>query len=315
MTRKAFGAIYHLMFRLAHLSDPHLGPLPQAGLRAFASKRVLGLLSWHLRRRHVHVARSLQAVAQDIAAQNYDHIAVTGDLANISLPQEFHLARAWLDALGPSDKVTVVPGNHDAYVGVDWAKGLQNWAPFMTGDDGKEPRGPEDFPFLRVRGPVAMIGLSTAQPSSPLTATGAVGPEQLAAAETLLRQTARQSLFRIVLIHHPVQKSAASWRKRLRDAQAVRDMLGRAGAELVLHGHLHYSLLARIPGPTADIPVMGVVSASVDPESHYGAGGYHSLTIERRNGAWRLGVEIRRIELAAKSCHAESAFDLDLAAA
>jgi 3',5'-cyclic AMP phosphodiesterase CpdA len=303
------------MFRLAHLSDPHLGPLPKAGLRALASKRVLGLLSWHLRRRHIHVGRSLQAVAQDVRAQGFDHIAVTGDLANISLPQEFHLARAWLDALGPSDKVTVVPGNHDAYVGVDWERGLRHWAPFMTGDDGKEPKGAHDFPFLRVRGPVALIGLSTAQPASPLTATGAVGGEQLAAAETLLRQTGADGLFRIVLIHHPPQAAAAAWRKRLRDAPAVRDMLGRAGAELVLHGHLHRSLLGRIAGPMGDIPVMGVVSASTDPESHYGAGGYHALSIERRDGAWRLGVEIRRIELSAKACHAESAFTMDLARA
>lgn len=304
------------MFKLAHLSDPHLGPLPQAGLRALASKRLLGLLSWHLRRRHVHLGRSLQAVAQDVAAGGFDHIAVTGDLANISLPQEFHLARAWLDVLGPSDKVTVVPGNHDAYVGVDWASGLQNWAPFMTSDDGKEPTGPHDFPFLRIRGEVAFVGLSTAQPSSPLTATGAVGLEQLAAAEQMLRQLKARDLFRIVLIHHPPQASAVAWRKRLRDAPAVREMLGRVGAELVLHGHLHRSLLARIPGPAGDIPVLGVVSASTDPESHYGAGGYHALTIERRsNGGWRLGVEIRRIELAAKACHAESAFTMNLARA
>src|SRR5690606_1603254 len=98
----------------------------------------------------------------------------------------------------------------------------QNWAPFMTGDDGKEPKGPQDFPFLRVRGPVAFVGLSTAQPSSPLTATGAVGPEQLAAAERMLAQLKAQDLFRIVLIHHPPQASAAAWRKRLRDAPAVR---------------------------------------------------------------------------------------------
>lgn len=303
------------MFRLAHLSDPHLGPLPAAGVRALASKRVLGLLSWHLRRRHIHVGRSLQAVAQDVLAQNYDHIAVTGDLANIALPQEFHLARAWLDALGPSNRVTVVPGNHDAYVGVDWTRGLHHWAPFMTGDNGKEPAGPQDFPFLRVRGPVALIGLSTAQPASPLTATGAVGPEQLAAAEKLLLETKAQDLFRIVLIHHPPQASATQWRKRLRDAAAVREMLGRVGAELVLHGHLHRSLLARIPGPVGDIPVIGVVSASTDPESHYGAGGYHALSIDRRNGNWQLGVEIRRIELSAKACHAESAFTMELARA
>jgi hypothetical protein len=93
-------------------------------------------------------------------------------------------------------------------------------------------------------------------------------------------------------------------------------MLGRVGAELVLHGHLHRSLLGRIAGPAGDIPVMGVVSASTDPDSHYGAGGYHALSIERRSGGgWRLGVEIRRIELAAKACQLESAFTMDLARA
>ena len=303
------------MFRLAHLSDPHLGPLPPSGWRALASKRALGLLSWQLRRRHIHVARSLEAVARDIAQAGYDHIAVTGDLANISLPQEFERARAWLESLGPADRVTVVPGNHDAYVGMGWAQGLAGWAPYMTGDDGRTPSGPDDFPFLRVRGKVALVGLSTALPSGPLTATGAVGGGQMARAERMLRDLGVQDLFRIVLIHHPPQKSATSWRKRLVDAPQVRAMLGRVGAELVLHGHLHRSVLGRIAGPAGDIPVLGVVSASTDPESHYGAGGYHSLTGARENGFWRLGVGIRGIEASAAGCQAESAFAMDVAAA
>ena len=58
----------------------------------------------------------LDALVEDLQAQRPDHIAVTGDLVNISLVAEFAPARAWLESVGTPDHVTVVPGNHDAYV-------------------------------------------------------------------------------------------------------------------------------------------------------------------------------------------------------
>ena len=58
----------------------------------------------------------LAALVADLKARTPDHIAVTGDLVNLSLPSEFVAARAWLDALGNPRDVSVVPGNHDAYV-------------------------------------------------------------------------------------------------------------------------------------------------------------------------------------------------------
>src|SRR5262249_36749995 len=104
------------MISLAHLSDPHLGPLPTPRLSELASKRVLGFVNWTRKRRLLHRPEVLDALVADLKAQSADHIAVTGDLANISLPQEFIAARAWLDRLGAAHDVTVVPGNHDAYV-------------------------------------------------------------------------------------------------------------------------------------------------------------------------------------------------------
>ena len=38
-------------FKLAHLSDPHLPPLPKARLSELAGKRVLGYLNWTRNRR------------------------------------------------------------------------------------------------------------------------------------------------------------------------------------------------------------------------------------------------------------------------
>ena len=41
-------------FTLAHLSDPHLPPLPAARLRDLAGKRALGYLNWTRNRHKYH---------------------------------------------------------------------------------------------------------------------------------------------------------------------------------------------------------------------------------------------------------------------
>src|SRR5437016_8646903 len=104
------------MFVLAHLSDPHLGPLPTPRLRDLAGKRAFGFINWHRNRRHRHLPYVLDILTRDLAAAAPDHIAVTGDLVNIALAAEFPPARQWLARLGTPEHVTLVPGNHDAYV-------------------------------------------------------------------------------------------------------------------------------------------------------------------------------------------------------
>ena len=77
------------MLTLAHLSDPHLAPLPEPRWSELIGKRVTGYINWQKKRRFVHDPAVLSAVAADIRAQAPDHIAVTGDIANIALPAEF----------------------------------------------------------------------------------------------------------------------------------------------------------------------------------------------------------------------------------
>ena len=84
-----------------------------------------------------------------------DHIAVTGDLVNIALGGEFVQARDYLAKLGSGDHVTVVPGNHDAYVALPWAGSTGLWNDYMTGRHADEATRsgrhgmPRDFPFMR----------------------------------------------------------------------------------------------------------------------------------------------------------------------
>src|SRR5690606_27994362 len=138
-----------------------------------------GYLSWTLRRRPIHDGPVLPALVADLKASRPDHVAVTGDITNISLPAEFARAATWLRGLGSEAQVTVVPGNHDAYVAVPWAQSLGCWAGFMDGTraDGttRAPVSAEDFPFVRERGPLALVGVSTARPMPVRSAAGRIG--------------------------------------------------------------------------------------------------------------------------------------------
>ena len=135
----------HTMFTFAHLSDPHLAIQSAPGLRSLLNKRLLGYLSWRTKRRAIHEMQVLAALTRAIKQVQTDHIAITGDLTNIALPAEFLEARRWLEEIGPPESVSLVPGNHDAYVGVPWSASLGLWAEYMRGDTGSMG-SPADFP-------------------------------------------------------------------------------------------------------------------------------------------------------------------------
>jgi 3',5'-cyclic AMP phosphodiesterase CpdA len=275
-------------FTLAHLSDPHLAPLPKPRLIELAGKRVLGYVNW-TRNRHKYQRREvLDALVTDMKSQAPDHIAVTGDLVNLALEAEFAPARAWLEGVGPPDRVTTIPGNHDAYVRATSHRFSETFAPYLTGDDGGI-----GFPSVRRRGPLALISLSTAVPTLPLMATGTLGPNQLAALATVLERLATEDVFRVLLVHHPLKSDARQ--KRMTDAPQLLALLKRHGVELVLHGHDHVHSTIWVEGPNGNIPVLGVPSASALAHGHYPAAAYNLLRIEKDNAGWRCEQTVRSL--------------------
>jgi 3',5'-cyclic AMP phosphodiesterase CpdA len=283
------------MFVLAHLSDPHLAPVPQPRIAELASKRLTGYLNWLRKRRAIHRSDVLAAVVRDLAHARPDHIAVTGDLVNIALPAEFENARRWLDALGTPAQVSLVPGNHDVYVAGADALCERHWAPYMADDAASGDAGADaTFPFLRIRGPVALVGVSTAVATPPFMATGRLGARQIARMTALLEGAAAQ--FRIVLIHHPPHVVPKSHFKRLVDAAAFRQAIAESGAELVIHGHDHVRSLAFIDGPRGRVPVIGVPSASAAFGEDHDAAGYNLYRIDERPGGWTCEVERRGLD-------------------
>jgi 3',5'-cyclic AMP phosphodiesterase CpdA len=271
-------------FRLAHLSDLQLPPPPLPfRWRDVASKRLLSRFAWRRKQRR-HLQSVLDAIAAHIVGLKPDHIAITGDVVNFSTPEEFELARAWLSRLGDPHDVTISPGNHDALTARGAPLNFAPWSPWL-GDTGQET-----FPHLRVRGPVALVNLSSATPTALHLAQGALGARQIEAAAESLRKTGQQGLTRVVLVHHPVTQGLVSARKAMVDAAAFRAMLATVGCELVLHGHAHEAHLATVKGPRRDIPVLAVPAASTPA----GGGGqparWNEITIEAGDGPPRLSV-------------------------
>ncbi len=281
------------MFVLAHLSDPHLSPLPQPRWSELMGKRATGYVNWQRKRRLIHRAEVLSHVVRDLKASAPDHIAITGDLANISLAREYAPARAFLESLGSACDVTLVPGNHDVYVRGVHGHFRSHWGDYMRGENGGDDK--VDFPFLRRRGPLALIGLSSAVPTAPFMATGRVGKAQIARLAELLERSRGEGRFRVVLVHHPPMSSRRRHFKRLIDARMLRATLQRQGAELLLHGHDHVHSVIYLAGPQCRIPAVGVPSASQVPHAQHGPAGYNLYRISGQAGDWHCELAARAL--------------------
>jgi 3',5'-cyclic AMP phosphodiesterase CpdA len=291
--------MFYLQYRLAHLSDPHIGPLPVGALcQEFALKRLIGGASWYFKRQHTHDMVVANAIRGDVTAARADHVVVTGDLVNIAAASEFPLAEQWLSGLGGSNDVSYVPGNHDCYVPLPYMDGLAHFEAYTEGDMKVAPPllhqgGTMFFPYVRLRRNIALIGLSTGLPQALHRASGQLGDEQLAALPSLLSDLRSKGYCRVVMIHHPPLEKLATPRRGLNDVKVLEDILKASGAELVLHGHNHRRSLEYTNSTTGPVPIWGAPSASAQPSKHHEAAGWTMFLVERSKGIWIIHAEER----------------------
>lgn len=291
------------MFTLAHLSDPHLPPLPNPGVGALLNKRLLGYLSWTLKRRHIHLRDVLDRLTADVKQLAPDHVAITGDLVNISLESEFINAKQWLNDFGNEDWLSVIPGNHDAYIAMDRRHGFDHWQNYMSGDSTADRfvDNPQvQFPYIRLRQKIALIGTSTATPTGPTIARGALGKEQRRHLGDILKRLDDDGYFRVVMIHHPPLPGQNKWRKALGDAKELLEILQNRGVELVLHGHNHCSMHETIDTATGRAAVVGVPSASIIRHSHNQIAAYNLYQIDHKQGRWHCRMTERLYNISTK---------------
>lgn len=294
MVSKRIPGHYNIaMFRLAHLSDVHLGPLPEVTYRELASKRVVGYVNWQRNRRKLLHDGVIGQIVDDMKSSAPDHIAVTGDLVNLALDAEIELARLWLEAVGPGHDVSVVPGNHDAYVPGAFDRICRAWHAYMSSDEQTGTVNREAFPYLRVRGNVALIGVTSSRATAPFMATGFFRAAQAKRLTAMLEETGRRGLFRVVMIHHPPVRDAVSAHKRLFGIGRFQRVIRNAGAELVLHGHSHLPSLYQIQGKAGQVPVVGVAATGQAFGGSKPPAQWNLLEIGGSPGKWALRLTRR----------------------
>lgn len=281
------------MFRLAHLSDIHLGPLPAVTYRDLISKRITGYINWRRNRAANLHEGVIDAIVADLKASKPDHTIVSGDLMNLALDGEIELSRLWLENLGKPNDVSVVPGNHDAYVPGSIDRACKSWGAWMHGDGEKEPARIGKFPFMRVRGNVAIIGVSSSRATGPFMASGFFGEAQAKRLGIMLDRARENGHCRVVAIHHPPVRGAAPAHKRLLGIGRFQKVIERHGAELVLHGHTHLPTAYEISGKHGPVPVIGVAAAGQAFGGKKPAAQYNLLEIEGHSGSWRIALTRR----------------------
>lgn len=286
--------------RLAHCSDLHLLSHDGARWLDLANKRWIGAMNLLSNRsRHYHVAAFEDMVA-DLNTQQIDHVLCTGDVTNLALRREFEFARGKFDGLAHGKtNITVIPGNHDAYVAEGVGLFAELFEPFARTDPGWEwtaedrhdgdhegdvVDGVPRWPIVRVREGLALFGLSTSRQTPWFTAYGRVGTGQLARLSRALEDRRVDGKFRLVAIHHPPAGTRARSKIRgLRDHEAFAQVIGAAGADLIVHGHEHRDMTESIPGPRGPVPVRGIQSGTYFHDKPEKTARYRIFEIE--NGA------------------------------
>lgn len=296
------------LLRLAHFSDTHLSmPLEAIAPSAWLGKRMLSRLSWARGRQQLQQPAVLAAAIADIQAHAPDHIALTGDITNFSLPEEFRAAAVWLATLGDPASMSVVPGNHDALVPLAFEQGWAHWQPWMQGD---VPGSATGLPYVRVRQGVALLGLSSAVPTAPGMASGSLGREQLQWLAAQLPQARARGLFRIVMLHHPPADGVVRARKALTDRAALRAVLQQHGAELILHGHSRDARFDPLAGPRGLVASFGLPSISAIPNPKDAGARWHLLEIATHAAGWQVGVTVRVLDASQRAFQTAARYTL-----
>ena len=224
----------HSITRIAHISDVHLlSPHDKSShdlrVRFLSFGRALDAAA-----RIRKLSRALRK-AQDAGAH---HIVVSGDLTESGAPEQFEALGEVLDAsrVDP-ERLTLVPGNHDAYTARDaWARALEGplarYRGLSATGDGK----------LVVLGDLALLPLDATFHQPVTRSAGLVGNDVLDGLERRFADHAARGRTTLLVQHHPPyahSSRAWQWVDGLAGAARLTALLARFPEVHVMHGHLH----------------------------------------------------------------------------
>lgn len=219
------------MSRIAHLSDLHLLETGYRSRSVGERVRVGFLASYRPLGPEARIER-LRRTLEGVRRAGPDHVLVTGDLTEDGTVEQWELLATLLhdSGLDPS-RVTLLPGNHDAYGGAEtFDEALRGpLAAFADSSRLGEP--------LELRD-VTLFPLSTTIEQHYVRAAGDVPPHVLARLDALASDD------RTVLVaqHHPPMKHARPglhWFQGLVSHREMTRLLFDRPSLHVAHGHVH----------------------------------------------------------------------------
>jgi len=224
------------MATIAQLSDLHLLEDSYAN-RSFGPRARLSYLSFGRRLDPDERKRRAADALEEVQARSVDHLLITGDLTEDGHFEQFEvLAELLADSRIPAERITLVPGNHDAYIdGGAFAaamKGpLQPYA--ATSSIGTA---------LRFRD-VTIVPVSTAFHQSPLRSAGAIAPSELESLAAIANDPQLDGRPLVFAQHHApgcLFNPLLQWIDGLSEHSVLRDLFNRCPHLHVMHGHTHH---------------------------------------------------------------------------
>lgn len=287
--------------RVAHFSDLHVLALDGVSPFRLLNKRLTGWVNLRLKREHKHRPQHVRAVAREVARSKVDHLVITGDLTNLALDEEFHAVGRLIEEeldLGVNH-VTILPGNHDLYTrgALRSRRFTRFFTPYMQSDlpDLAADLSLGRFPIVKLRGPIAIIGMSSAVPRLPLVASGHLGTKQLEALERILAHDEVKRRTPIIALHHPIHNPTspvASFMRGLSDARDFADAIAGVPRGLLLHGHLHERMQREHPTKAGSLLSVGATSASLEHENEHRMAGFNVYEFDGGGGLLHVEAHI-----------------------
>ena len=220
---------------VAHLTDLHLVE-DRYRERSWAERARLSCLSAGRalvpQDRRRRVARALA----NVKASGADHLVVTGDLTEDGTPAQFEvLGEVLAESRIAPERITLVPGNHDAY------DSAENYAAALAGPL-REYAATSTVVSPIALSDVTLLPVSTAFHQPPFRSAGTITPEHLASLGRILADRAFGAAPLLLVQHHPPGRHFVplwQWFDGLLDHAAWAKLASRASNLHVLHGHTH----------------------------------------------------------------------------
>ena len=221
------------------------------------------------------VVEALVALAQH---QRPHLVVLSGDITQRAQAAQFHAARAFTDRLGAP--LLAIPGNHDISLFNLWARWHHPYARHCAAF------GADLEPVFR-SADLLVIGVNITRAYR--HENGEVSPAQVERVASLL-QGATAAQLRVVVVHQPIAvQRAEDVKNLLRGHAAAQQAWARAGADVVMGGHIHLPYILPLPGLAR---AMWAVQAGTAVSSRVRAGAPNSVNLLR----WQSGERSCQVE-------------------